>query len=173
MAPLTCRRSRSCSHVEAVIPDLRRLVRLRRKTIFLALIYVVFPGALQHAARRTAPQLVNALRRSVARGRCCGGDPSERIAGDHHWAARRRGFVFATRIRRDGRREDRIGYLIFEATQQTARTIVGMVVMGLIWLAIDLSTCAAEREIERWGLTVDAEQRTSTRVTYLSMRSAP
>ena len=57
-----------------------------------------------------------------------------------------------------------IGYLIFEGTQtqQTARTIVGMIVMGLLWLAMDqLYLRPIERAtIQRWGLLVDAGQRT-------------
>ena len=71
-----------------------------------------------------------------------------------------RGLVFAEMVAA----KTGIGYLIFEGTQtqQTARTIVGMVVMGLTWLAIDLCYLRPlERAtIERWGLTVDAEQRT-------------
>ena len=46
-----------------------------------------------------------------------------------------RGLVFAEIVAA----KTGIGYLIFEGTQtqQTARTIVGMIVMGLTWLAID------------------------------------
>jgi NitT/TauT family transport system permease protein/taurine transport system permease protein len=71
-----------------------------------------------------------------------------------------RGLVFAEIVAA----KTGIGYLIFEGTQtqQTARTIVGMIVMGLTWLAIDLCFLRpVERAtIQRWGLTVDAEQRT-------------
>ena len=54
-----------------------------------------------------------------------------------------RGLVFAEIIAA----KTGIGYLIFEGTQtqQTARTIVGMIVMGLTWLAIDLLLPAAAR----------------------------
>ena len=46
-------------------------------------------------------------------------------------------------------------------TQQTARTIVGLIVLGLTWLAIDqLYLRPIERAtVQRWGLTVDAERR--------------
>ena len=71
-----------------------------------------------------------------------------------------RGLVFAEIVAA----KSGIGYLIFEGTQshQTARTIVGMIVMGLLWLTIDqFYLRPIERAtIQRWGLTVDAEQRT-------------
>ena len=57
-----------------------------------------------------------------------------------------------------------LGYLIFEGaqTQQTARTIVGMIMVGLIWLLIDqFFLKPLERAtVERWGMVVEAEQRT-------------
>ncbi len=70
-----------------------------------------------------------------------------------------RGLVFAEIVAA----KTGIGYLIFEGTQtqQTARTIVGMIVMGLTWLAIDLCYLRPlERAtIQRWGLSVDAGER--------------
>ncbi|MBA3507776.1 MAG: ABC transporter permease, partial [Betaproteobacteria bacterium] len=115
------------------------------KTIILALIYVVFFPVLYNTLLgvRTAPQiLVNAVR----------------SLGANRWQALRlvilpsalpgiitglrvgagfafRGLVFAEIIAA----KTGIGYLIFEGTQsqQTARTIVGMIVMGLLRLAID------------------------------------
>ena len=56
-----------------------------------------------------------------------------------------------------------IGYLIFEgaANHQTARTIVGMFVMGLLWLGLDnFYLKPFERlTIERWGMVTTAEGR--------------
>ena len=140
------------------------------KTIFLALIYVVFFPVLYNTLLgvRTAPQiLVNALRSLGAspwQVLCYAILPSAlpgiitglRVGAGFAF----RGLVFAEMVAA----KTGIGYLIFEGTQtqQTARTIVGMVVMGLTWLAIDLCYLRPlERAtIERWGLTVDAEQRT-------------
>ena len=139
------------------------------KTIMLALIYVVFFPVLYNTLLgvRTAPQiLVNALRSlGATRCRCCAtrSCPSAlpgiitglRVGAGFAF----RGLVFAEIVAA----KTGIGYLIFEGTQtqQTARTIVGMIVMGLTWLAIDLCYLRPlERAtIQRWGLTVDAEQR--------------
>jgi NitT/TauT family transport system permease protein/taurine transport system permease protein len=70
-----------------------------------------------------------------------------------------RGLVFAEMVAA----KTGIGYLIFEGAQaqQTSRTIVGMIVMGLLWLAIDqFYLRPIERAtIQRWGLTVDAAER--------------
>ena len=56
-----------------------------------------------------------------------------------------------------------LAIVIFDGAQShdTARTIVGMIVMGLLWLAIDqFYLRPIERAtIQRWGLTVDAEDR--------------
>ena len=56
-----------------------------------------------------------------------------------------------------------IGYLIFDgaANQHTDRTIVGMIVMGALWLAIDLVYLRPfERAtVQKWGMVVTAEQR--------------
>lgn len=140
------------------------------KTIVLALIYVVFFPVLYNTLLgvRTAPQiLVNALR-SLGAGRLQvlryailpaalpGIITGLRVGAGFAF----RGLVFAEIIAA----KTGIGYLIFEGTQtqQTARTIVGMIVMGLTWLAIDqLYLRPFERAtVQRWGLTVDAEQRT-------------
>ena len=116
----------------------------------LALVYVVFFPVLYNTLLgvRTAPQiLVNALR-SLGRDRgcrCCATRSCRRalpgiITGLRVGAGFAfRGLVFAEIVAA----KTGIGYLIFEGTQtqQTARTIVGMIVMGLTWLAIDLSTC--------------------------------
>jgi NitT/TauT family transport system permease protein/taurine transport system permease protein len=70
-----------------------------------------------------------------------------------------RGLIFAEIVAA----KSGIGYLIFEGAQthQTARTIVGMIVMGLLWLALDnLYLKPVERAtVERWGAVVTAEAR--------------
>ena len=139
------------------------------KTILLALIYVVFFPVLYNTLLgvRTAPQIVvNALRSlgasrsqvlryAILPAALPGIITGLRIGAGFAF----RGLVFAEIIAA----KTGIGYLIFEGTQtqQTARTIVGMLIMGLTWLAIDLCYLRPfERAtIERWGLTVDAEQR--------------
>ena len=140
------------------------------KTIILALVYVVFFPVLYNTlvGVRTAPQiLVNALRSlganrwqvlryAIVPSALPGIITGLRVGAGFAF----RGLVFAEIIAA----KTGIGYLIFEGTQtqQTARTIVGMIVMGLTWLAIDLCYLRPlERAtIERWGLTVDAAQRT-------------
>jgi NitT/TauT family transport system permease protein/taurine transport system permease protein len=140
------------------------------KTIFLALIYVVVFPVLYNTLLgvRTAPQiLVDALRSlgasrwQVLRYAILPSALPSIITGLRVGAGFAfRGLVFAEIVAA----KTGIGYLIFEGTQtqQTARTIVGMIVMGLTWLAIDLCYLRPlERAtIERWGRTVDAEQRT-------------
>jgi ABC-type nitrate/sulfonate/bicarbonate transport system permease component len=138
------------------------------KTIVLALIYVVFFPVLYNTLLgvRTAPQLlVNAvrslgasrlqvLRLVILPSALPGIITGLRVAAGFAF----RGLVFAEIVAA----KSGIGYLIFEGTEshQTARTIVGMIVMGLLWLAIDqFYLRPIERAtIERWGLVVDAEQ---------------
>jgi len=140
------------------------------KTIVLALVYVVFFPVLYNTLLgvRTAPQvLVNALRSlganrlqvlryAILPAALPGIITGLRVGAGFAF----RGLVFAEIVAA----KTGIGYLIFEGTQtqQTARTIVGMIVMGLTWLAIDqLYLRPLERgTVQRWGLTVDAEQRT-------------
>ena len=139
------------------------------KTIVLALVYVVFFPVLYNTLLgvRTAPQiLVNALRslganrlqvlrHAILPAALPGIITGLRVGAGFAF----RGLVFAEMVAA----KTGIGYLIFEGaqTQQTARTIVGMIVMGLTWLAIDLCYLRPfERAtVQRWGLTVDAEQR--------------
>ncbi|MBS0322116.1 MAG: ABC transporter permease [Proteobacteria bacterium] len=140
------------------------------KTIVLALVYVVFFPVLYNTllAMRTAPQvLANAVRSLGGSGfdvlryvilpaALPGMITGLRVAAGFAF----RGLVFAEIIAA----KTGIGYLIFEGTQtqQTSRTIVGMIVMGLLWLAIDQFYLRPfERAtVQRWGLTVDAAQRT-------------
>lgn len=139
------------------------------KTIVLTLIYVVFFPVLYNTLLgvRTAPQiLVDALRslganrRQVLRHAILPAALPGIITGLRIGAGFAfRGLVFAEMVAA----KTGIGYLIFEGvqTQQTARTIVGMIVLGLTWLAIDqLYLRPIERAtVQRWGLTVDAERR--------------
>lgn len=139
------------------------------KTIVLALIYVVFFPVLYNTLLgvRTAPQiLVNALRSlggsrlDVLRLVIFPSALPSIITGLRVGAGFAfRGLVFAEMVAA----KTGIGYLIFEGvqSQQTARTIVGMIVMGLLWLAIDqFYLRPIERAtIQRWGLTVEAEDR--------------
>jgi ABC-type nitrate/sulfonate/bicarbonate transport system permease component len=70
-----------------------------------------------------------------------------------------RGLVFAEMVAA----KTGIGFLIFEgaANQETARTIVGMIIMGLAWLFIDnVYLKPVERAtVERWGLVITAQAR--------------
>jgi NitT/TauT family transport system permease protein/taurine transport system permease protein len=140
------------------------------KTIVLALIYVVFFPVLYNTLLgvRTAPQiLVNAvrslgasridvLRLVILPSALPGIITGLRLGAGFAF----RGLVFAEMVAA----KTGIGYLIFEGaqSQQTARTIVGMIIMGLLWLAIDqFYLRPIERAtIQRWGLTVDAAERT-------------
>ena len=67
-----------------------------------------------------------------------------------------RALIFAEMISQS----EGIGYLIFTsaATQQTARTVAGMIVMGVLWLFLDrVYLRPLERaSVQRWGLTNDA-----------------
>jgi ABC-type nitrate/sulfonate/bicarbonate transport system permease component len=139
------------------------------ETIVLALIYVVFFPVLYNTLLgvRTAPQiLVNAvrslgasrlqvLRLVILPSALPGIITGLRLGAGFAF----RGLVFAEMVAA----KTGIGYLIFEGaqSQQTARTIVGMIVMGALWLSIDqFYLRPIERAtIQRWGLTVDAGER--------------
>ncbi|MEO6928651.1 MAG: ABC transporter permease [Casimicrobiaceae bacterium] len=139
------------------------------KTIVLALIYVVFFPVLYNTllSVRTAPAvLVNAVR-SLGGGRIAvlryvilpsalpGMITGLRLAAGFAF----RGLVFGEIIAA----KTGVGYLIFEGaqSQQTSRTIAGMIVMGFMWLGIDQFYLRPfERAtVQRWGLTVDAADR--------------
>jgi NitT/TauT family transport system permease protein/taurine transport system permease protein len=140
------------------------------ETIVLALIYVVFFPVLYNTLLgvRTAPQiLVNAvrslgasrfqvLRLVILPSALPGIITGLRLGAGFAF----RGLVFAEMVAA----KTGIGYLIFEGaqSQQTARTIVGMIVMGALWLSIDqFYLRPIERAtIQSWGLTVDAGERT-------------
>jgi NitT/TauT family transport system permease protein/taurine transport system permease protein len=70
-----------------------------------------------------------------------------------------RGLIFAEMLAA----KTGVGYLIYEgvSVQNTARTIVGMICMGLMWLVIDnVYLKPVERvTIERWGVVVVPEGR--------------
>lgn len=139
------------------------------KTILIALTYVVFFPVVYNTlvGVRTVPQpLINAVR----------------VLGANRWQVLTnvilpaalpsiitglrvgagfafRGLIFAEIVAA----KTGLGYLIFEGaqTQQTARTIVGMISVGLLWLLIDqFYLKPLERAtVERWGLVIEAEQR--------------
>lgn len=139
------------------------------KTILIALTYVVFFPVLYNTlvGVRTVPQvLINATRSlGATRGQLIAQVvlPSALpnvITGFRVGAGFAfRGLIFAEIVAA----KTGIGYLIFEGAQthQTARTIVGMIVMGLLWLALDnLYLKPVERAtVERWGSIVTAEAR--------------
>ncbi|MBI1779612.1 MAG: ABC transporter permease [Proteobacteria bacterium] len=70
-----------------------------------------------------------------------------------------RGLIFAEMLAA----KTGIGYLIYEgaSAQNTARTIVGMLCMGVLWLAIDrIYLRPFERAtVERWGIVVTAARQ--------------
>lgn len=139
------------------------------ETILVALTYVVFFPVLYNTlvGVRTVPQpLINAVR-ALGAGRVQvlgnvvlpaalpGIITGLRVGAGFAF----RGLIFAEIVAA----KTGLGYLIFEGAQthQTARTIVGMISVGLIWLFIDqFYLKPLERAtIERWGLVTDAEQR--------------
>lgn len=139
------------------------------KTIILALVYVVFFPVLYNTLLgvRTAPRLLVDAVRSLGAGRfqvltlvilpsaLPGIITGLRVGAGFAF----RGLVFAEIVAA----KTGIGYLIFEGAQnqETARTIVGMIIMGLLWLAIDqFYLRPIERAtIQRWGLTTDGDER--------------
>ncbi|MCM0021935.1 MAG: ABC transporter permease [Tagaea sp.] len=139
------------------------------KTILIALTYVVFFPVLYNTLLgvRTVPQtLINAVRAlGATRAQTLayvilpaalpGIMTGFRVGAGFAF----RGLIFAEIVAA----KSGLGYLIFEGaqTQQTARTIVGMICVGFIWLAIDrfyLRPIEAAT-IERWGLVTQAEDR--------------
>ena len=139
------------------------------ETILVALVYVVFFPLLYNTLLgvRTVPQVyVNAVRSLGATPWQVLGQvilpaalPSIltgfRIGAGFAF----RGLIFAEIVAA----KTGVGYLIFEGVSQhqTDRTIVGMIVMGLLWLAIDyVYLRPLERAtVERWGSVTTAEQR--------------
>jgi len=139
------------------------------KTILIALVYVVFFPILYNTlvGVRTVPQvLINAMlslganRLQVLTQVILPSALPNMITGFRVGAGFAfRGLIFAEIIAA----KSGIGYLIFEGAtnHQTARTIVGMIVVGLLWLAIDnIYLKPIERvTVERWGSVTTAEQR--------------
>lgn len=136
------------------------------KTIVLALTYVVaFPVLFNTATavRSTPPILINAvtslggtrmqvLRQVILPGALPGIITGIRIGAGFAF----RGLIFAEMVAA----KTGVGYLILTsaANHATDRTIVGMIVIGALWLAIDqlyLRPFEAAT-IERWGLVHDA-----------------
>ena len=139
------------------------------KTILIALVYVVFFPILYNTlvgVRTVPPVLINAtLSLGASRWQVLAHVilPSALpniITGFRVGAGFAfRGLIFAEIIAA----KSGIGYLIFEGAtnHQTARTIVGMIVLGLLWLAIDnVYLKPIERvTVERWGSVTTAEKR--------------
>lgn len=139
------------------------------KTILIALTYVVFFPILYNTlvGIRTVPQvLVNAClslgasRWQVVAHVILPSALPNIITGFRVGAGFAfRGLIFAEIIAA----KSGIGYLIFEgaANHQTARTIVGMIVMGLLWLLLDNAYLKPiERAtVERWASVTTAEGR--------------
>jgi NitT/TauT family transport system permease protein/taurine transport system permease protein len=139
------------------------------ETILVALVYVVFFPLLYNTLLgvRTVPQVyVNAVRSlGASRWQILGqvilpaALPSIltgfRIGAGFAF----RGLIFAEIVAA----KTGVGYLIFEGVSQhqTDRTIVGMILMGLLWLLIDhVYLRPFERAtVERWGAVTTAEQR--------------
>jgi ABC-type nitrate/sulfonate/bicarbonate transport system permease component len=139
------------------------------KVILVALIYVVAFPVLYNTmvGIRTVPQVyVNAVRSlggsrlQVIREVLVPAALPNIITGFRVGAGFAfRGLIFAEMIAA----KTGLGYLIFEGTahHQTARTIVGMICMGVVWLFIDnVYLKPFERAtVERWGTVVAAEER--------------
>lgn len=139
------------------------------KTILIALSYVVFFPVLYNTLvgiRAVPPVLINAVRSLGATRRQLVTEVILPAALPNIITGFRvgagfafRGLVFAEIIAATSG----IGYLIFQGAQnqQTARTVVGMIVMGLMWLFIDVVYLKPiERAtIERWGQVTSAEAR--------------
>jgi ABC-type nitrate/sulfonate/bicarbonate transport system permease component len=139
------------------------------ETILVALVYVVFFPILYNTLLgvRTVPQVyVNAVlslgarRWQVLSQVILPAALPSVITGFRIGAGFAfRGLIFAEIIAA----KTGIGYLIFEGVSlhQTDRTIVGMILMGLLWLAIDHAylTPFERATVERWRAVTTAEQR--------------
>jgi NitT/TauT family transport system permease protein/taurine transport system permease protein len=139
------------------------------KTILVALCYVVFfpvlyntilgvrlvPQVLVNAVRSLGATRVQVLTQVVLPSALPNIITGFRVGAGFAF----RGLIFAEVIAA----KTGVGYLIFQgaAHQQTDRTIVGMIVMGGMWLLIDnVYLKPFERgTVERWGQVVTAERR--------------
>lgn len=139
------------------------------KTILMALIYVTFFPVLYNTivGVRTVPQVMINMARSmgaspfgVLREVILPSAMPNMITGLRVGAGFAfRGLIFAEIIAA----KTGVGYLIFEgaSNQQTARTVVGMIVIGLMWLFIDNFYIKPVEKvtIERWRTVTTAEDR--------------
>ncbi|WP_323765709.1 ABC transporter permease [Marinovum sp.] len=131
-------------------------------TILIAITYVVFFPVLYNTltgVRTVQPVLINAMRtlganrRQVVTSVILPSALPNIITGFRVGAGFAfRGLIFAEMIAAGSG----LGFLIFEGatTRQTDRVVVGMIMMGLLWLLLDrLLLRPVERAtIERWGL---------------------
>jgi NitT/TauT family transport system permease protein/taurine transport system permease protein len=139
------------------------------KAILVSLIYVVMFPVLYNTivGIRTVPQVyVNAVRSlggsriQVIREVLLPAALPNIITGFRVGAGFAfRGLIFAEMIAA----KTGLGYLIFEGTahHQTARTVVGMICMGVLWLLVDNVYLKPfeQATVERWGTVVSAEER--------------
>ena len=135
------------------------------KTVLVALIYVAMFPVLYNTimgVRLVQPVLINACRALGATRWQVVFDVVLPAALPNIFTGFRvgagfafRGLIFAEMIAA----QSGLGFLIFEgaANQQTDRTIVGMILIGLLWLVIDRSFLKPLEKltIERWGLIHD------------------
>lgn len=139
------------------------------KTIMLLLVYVVafpvlyntlsgvrtVPAVLVNAARSLGATRLQVLREVILPGALPAVITGFRVGAGFAF----RGLIIAEMIAA----KTGLGYLIFEGTKhhETARTIVGMICMGILWLFIDLVYLRPfERAtVERWGQVTTAEDR--------------
>ncbi len=139
------------------------------KTIMLLLVYVVafpvlyntlsgvrtVPAVLINAARSLGAGRLQVLREVVLPGSLPSIITGFRVGAGFAF----RGLIIAEMIAA----KTGLGYLIFEGAKhhETARTIVGMICMGLLWLFIDLVYLRPfERAtVGRWGQVTGAEER--------------
>ncbi len=139
------------------------------KVILILLIYIIVFPVLYNTmlAVRTVPQTYINMARSLGGGRIQvltqvilpaslpGILTGFRVGAGFAF----RGLIFAEMLAA----KTGIGYLIYEgvSTQNTARTVVGMICMGLIWLLIDAMYLKplTSATVERWGLVVTADKK--------------
>jgi NitT/TauT family transport system permease protein/taurine transport system permease protein len=136
------------------------------KVILVSLAYIVFFPVLYNTitgVRSIPPVMINAARSlgatrlQLIRDVVLPGALASIITGFRLGAGSAfRGLIFAEMIAA----KSGVGYLIFEgtSTQQTARTVVGMITMGVMWLFLErLYLQPIETmTIDRWGLTTRA-----------------
>jgi ABC-type nitrate/sulfonate/bicarbonate transport system permease component len=139
------------------------------KVILVSLAYVVFfpvlyntivgvrgiPPVIVNAARSLGATRYQLIRDVILPGALASIFTGFRVGAGFAF----RGLIFAEMIAA----KSGIGFLIFEgaSTQQTSRTVVGMIVMGLLWLFIERVYIRPLEQltVDRWGLATRAEDQ--------------